>query len=139
MSISETQRRTTLELASTPGAVDVFLIQIRAGGVGLNLQEFSRVYLTSPDWNPCNEIQAIARAHRMGQQRAVVVTKLVLSGFVTGDDQTTVTPTSVIDNRILEVQQRKRMLMSDLLEEPDLAHNGTRRRLTRTDWKKLLR
>jgi SNF2 family DNA or RNA helicase len=137
--MSETQRRTTLELASTPGAVDVFLIQIRAGGVGLNLQEFSRVYLTSPDWNPCNEIQAIARAHRMGQQRAVVVTKLVLSGFVTGDDPTTVTPTSVIDNRILEVQQRKRMLMSDLLEEPDLANNGTRRRLTRTDWKKLLK
>ena len=184
-SISEAQRRSTLSRVAVPGAVDVFLIQIRAGGVGLNLQEFSRVYITSPDWNPCNEIQAIARSHRLGQHRAVVVTKLVLSGtqrvpvindteaihtFLQGHHEkcganssitglpdgilrtivgftkplappAPIAPVSVIDTRILDIQQRKRLLMSHLLQEPDLLCNGVSARsvrLTRTDWKRLL-
>ena len=54
------------------------LIQIKAGGVGLNLQVFSRVYINSPDWNPCNEIQAMARSHRIGQTRKVVAKRIIL-------------------------------------------------------------
>ena len=139
-SMSDTQRRAMLTAAEAPNTTGVFLIQIRAGGVGLNLQQFSRVYLTSPDWNPCNEIQAIARAHRLGQSLPVVVTKLVLSGSSPTDspDQP---PVSVIDNRILDIQQKKRILMSQLLGEPELLCNGTTRRrvrLTKTDWKRLL-
>jgi len=58
----------------------VFLIQIKAGGVGLNLQTASRVYITSPSWNPATELQAIARAHRTGQQKTVYVKKFVTKG-----------------------------------------------------------
>jgi SNF2 family DNA or RNA helicase len=97
----------------------VFLIQINAGGVGLNLQAFSRVYITSPDWNPCNEIQAIARSHRLGQTRPVKVTKLVLKA--TGEGKDTI---SVIDDRILSIQEGKRQLMADLLREDELRCNG---------------
>ena len=106
----------------------VFLIQIKAGGVGLNLQAFSRVYLTSPDWNPCNEIQAIARSHRLGQTRKVVVKILVLN---TPDDR------SVIDDRILTVQDRKRNLMADLLEEEGLRPKQ-KTSLSTTDFRELL-
>jgi SNF2 family DNA or RNA helicase len=59
----------------------VFLIQIRSGGVGLNLQEASRVYITSPAWNPATELQAIGRADRTGQKRKVYVKRLVYKGF----------------------------------------------------------
>jgi SNF2 family DNA or RNA helicase len=140
-SLSNQERRLTLDRCRRPGEIEVCLIQIRAGGVGLNLQEFNRVYLTSPDWNPCNEIQAIARAHRMGQQRPVTVTKLVLSGVDATQPEGTA-PQSMVDSRILDIQDRKRLLMSDLLGEPDLLHNGCRHRrarLTRSDWKRLLR
>ena len=54
------------------------IIQIRAGGAGLNLQQYNRVFITSPDWNPCNEFQAIGRAHRTGQTKPVKVTRLIL-------------------------------------------------------------
>jgi SNF2 family DNA or RNA helicase len=121
----------------------VFLIQINAGGVGLNLQAFSRVYITSPDWNPCNEIQAIARAHRLGQDRPVKVTKLVLKGVE--DDPQAKNNFSVVDARILEIQKSKRNLMADLLQEEQLRDNGritTHRKggrgLSRRDYRKLL-
>jgi len=58
-----------------PGAV--FIIQIKSGGQGLNLQEATRVYITAPAWNPATEIQAIGRSHRTGQNYAVFVKKLV--------------------------------------------------------------
>jgi len=58
----------------------VFLIQIKAGGVGLNLQAATRVYITSPSWNPATELQAIARAHRTGQRNTVFVKKFVTKG-----------------------------------------------------------
>jgi SNF2 family DNA or RNA helicase len=55
----------------------VFLIQIKAGGQGLNIQCASRVYITAPSWNPATELQAIGRCHRTGQTRNVHVKKLV--------------------------------------------------------------
>ncbi len=58
----------------------VFLIQVKAGGVGLNIQEATRVYITSPSWNPATELQAIGRSHRTGQTRRVVVRKLIYAG-----------------------------------------------------------
>ena len=110
----------------------VFLIQIKAGGVGLNLQSFSRVYITSPDWNPCNEIQAIARAHRLGQKRKVIVKKLVLKN---GEK-------ALIDDRICAIQEKKREMMADLLEEDSLKCNGKRKKslsgLSTSDYRSLL-
>ena len=110
----------------------VLIIQIAAGGVGLNLQRYSRVYLLSPDWNPCNEIQAIGRSHRLGQTHPVKVRRLVLVD-IKGEF-------SVIDSRILEIQQTKRDLMADLLKEPGLRENGKakRFRLGKVEYKLLL-
>ena len=110
----------------------VFLIQIKAGGVGLNLQSFSRVYITSPDWNPCNEIQAIARAHRLGQKRQVIVKKLVLRDGEHG----------LIDDRICSIQEKKRGIMAELLEEESLKCNGKRKKtlsgLSTSEYRSLL-
>ena len=110
------------------------LIQIKAGGVGLNLQAFSRVYINSPDWNPCNEIQAMARSHRLGQTRKVVVKRLAIEA---PEGET------VIDDRIMGVQETKRNLMADLLNEEELRCNGRRQTgkvgLTSNDFKKLLK
>jgi SNF2 family DNA or RNA helicase len=55
----------------------VFIIQIKSGGQGLNLQEATRVYITAPSWNPATELQAIGRSHRTGQTKPVYVKKLV--------------------------------------------------------------
>lgn len=54
------------------------IVQIKAGGAGLNLQMYNRVFFTSIDWNPSNEFQAIGRAHRSGQHKPVKVTRLLL-------------------------------------------------------------
>lgn len=55
----------------------VFLIQIKAGGQGLNLQNATRIYITSPWWNAPVELQAIGRCHRIGQNKKVFVTRLL--------------------------------------------------------------
>jgi len=55
---------------AAPGAV--FIIQIKSGGQGLNLQEATRVYITAPSWNPATELQAVGRSHRTGQTQAVM-------------------------------------------------------------------
>jgi len=60
----------------SPGG-SVFIIQIKSGGQGLNLQEATRVYITAPAWNPATELQAIGRSHRTGQTQNVYVKKLV--------------------------------------------------------------
>jgi len=96
------------------GLIDCLIIQIQCGGVGLNLQMFNKVYITTPDWNPCNEIQAIARCHRIGQDRDVDVVKIIIS-----DDSGKPT----IDERIISIQNSKRMLMSDYLKDTTLEFN----------------
>jgi SNF2 family DNA or RNA helicase len=90
------------------------IVQIMAGGVGLNLQMFQRVYITTPDWNPSNEIQAIARCHRIGQTSDVEVVKLIIKGEC--DNPT-------IDERIIFVQQNKRNLMAEHLKDETLRFN----------------
>jgi SNF2 family DNA or RNA helicase len=51
--------------------ISCMLLQIKCGGTGINLQAASRVYLTSPNYNPCVDLQAIGRAHRKGQLNKV--------------------------------------------------------------------
>ena len=58
----------------------VFLLSTRAGGVGINLQAADTVILFDSDWNPQQDLQAISRAHRIGQRRAVLVLRLVSQG-----------------------------------------------------------
>ncbi|PRW58677.1 chromatin structure-remodeling complex SYD-like isoform X1 [Chlorella sorokiniana] len=64
------------------GGAFVFLLSIRAGGVGLNLQGADTVVMFDTDWNPQMDLQAQARAHRMGQTKEVLVLRFVTAGTV---------------------------------------------------------
>lgn len=90
----------------------VFLIQIRAGGVGLNLQEASRVYITAPAWNPATELQAIGRSHRTGQTKPVVVKKLIYKDL--SDDFPSV------EEAIVNLQIAKSKVCADVLGDQKL-------------------
>jgi len=73
-----------------------FLLSLKAGGVGLNLQCAERVVLLDPWWNPAVEAQAIDRTHRIGQKKSVHAIRLVSAGTV--------------EDRVLDLQARKRSL-----------------------------
>ena len=77
------QRQQAVAAFNAPGSpVFVFLLSTRAGGLGLNLQTADTVVIYDSDWNPQNDLQAMARAHRIGQTRAVRVFRLVSAGTV---------------------------------------------------------
>lgn len=122
------------------GEIDVMVIQILAGGVGLNLQMFDTVYITSPDWNPANEIQAIARAHRIGQQKNVKVFKFESTyPEPTNPDEL---PAATIDERMMQIQTDKRECMAMHLNDNTLLCNGNRRdvaKLTMRDFNKIFK
>lgn len=119
------------------GGIDVLIMQILCGGVGLNLQIYNKVYTLSPDWNPANEIQAFARCHRIGQMRDVEVYKIVIDEE---DDMT-------IDQLLLNVQSKKRLLMAEYLGDTSLEFNekfrnsykSSKMGLTFRDFKTLLK
>ncbi|MDY0342338.1 MAG: SNF2-related protein [Lentimicrobium sp.] len=79
----------------------IFLISLKAGGVGLNLTEASYVFLLDPWWNPAAEMQAVARVHRMGQNEKVFVYR-----FVSKDS---------VEEKIIALQQRKLTLASGVI------------------------
>ena len=85
------------------GEADLFLISLKAGGVGLNLTEADTVILYDPWWNPAVETQAADRAHRIGQDKPVFVYKLVT-------EQT-------VEERILVLQEKKRALAEGVYGE----------------------
>jgi len=80
----------------------VFLISLRAGGTGLNLTAADHVFLLDPWWNPSVEDQAADRAHRIGQERPVVIHRMVAA--------------DTVEERILALQQRKRALADAALD-----------------------
>ncbi|GFH11449.1 uncharacterized protein HaLaN_06946, partial [Haematococcus lacustris] len=73
---AERQRRID-RFNQQPEAFKVFLLSTRAGGVGINLATADTVIIFDSDWNPHNDLQAAARAHRLGQVRPVMVYRLV--------------------------------------------------------------
>jgi SNF2 family DNA or RNA helicase len=89
----------------------VFVIQVKSGGQGLNLQEATRVYITSPSWNPATELQAIARAHRTGQTKKVTVRKLVYRGYP---------DLPSIEESIMALQSHKSVITARVLNDPRL-------------------
>jgi len=97
----------------------VFLISLKAGGAGLNLTAASYVILYDPWWNPAVENQAIDRAHRIGQTQPVIAYRLISRGS--------------IEEKILTLQQKKKMLAGDVLGEASFAQN-----LERDDFEFLL-
>ena len=66
--------------SSMADSPSVFLLSTRAGGVGINLQAADTVILFDSDWNPQQDLQAISRAHRIGQKRTVLVLRLICEG-----------------------------------------------------------
>ena len=110
-SVSREQREERVEEFRQTTKAAVFIIQIKAGGVGLNLQEATRVYITSPSWNPATEMQAIARAHRTGQVKKVVVKKLIYAG---NDELPS------IEQSIMQLQNHKALVCAEVLNDPRL-------------------
>mgnify|MGYP003398028383 CR=1 FL=1 len=85
------------------GEVPIFLISLKAGGVGLNLTAADTVIHYDPWWNPAVENQATDRAHRLGQDKPVFVYKLIVSGS--------------IEEKILALQEKKAELAAGILSE----------------------
>ena len=85
------------------GEVPIFLISLKAGGVGLNLTAADTVIHYDPWWNPAVENQATDRAHRLGQDKPVFVYKLIIAGS--------------IEEKILALQERKADLAAGILSE----------------------
>jgi SNF2 family DNA or RNA helicase len=94
---------------------NVLIIQIQTGCEGLNLQEnYSEIYFISPHWNPSVEDQAIARCHRIGQTKTVYVFRFEMNSFVSEDEL----PTRTIDKYIGDVQESKRIIVSEIITNP---------------------
>jgi SNF2 family DNA or RNA helicase len=81
--------------------VKIFLISLKAGGVGLNLTKAEYVFLLDPWWNPAVEAQAIDRAHRIGQENKVIIYK-----FITHN---------TVEEKIMALQDRKMALAGELI------------------------
>ena len=99
----QTQNRQTPIESFQNGEVPLFLISLKAGGVGLNLTAADTVIHYDPWWNPAAETQATDRAHRIGQDKAVFVYKLITEGTV--------------EEKILELQERKRELANAIYQK----------------------
>lgn len=99
----ETQDRESPIKAFQAGEVPIFLISLKAGGVGLNLTAADTVIHYDPWWNPAVENQATDRAHRLGQDKPVFVYKLIAAGS--------------IEEKILALQEKKAELAAGILSE----------------------
>ncbi len=84
------------------GSAPVFLISLKAGGSGLTLTAADYVFIMDPWWNPAAEAQAVDRAHRIGQDKKVMVYRLVAQG--------------TIEEKVVELQQRKAHLFDSLMD-----------------------
>jgi len=88
------------------GSAPVFLISLKAGGFGLNLTEADYVFLLDPWWNPASEEQAIDRTHRIGQDKNVMVYRLVAA--------------DTIEEKVLALQKRKAGLFDAVIDDEAL-------------------
>ena len=98
-------RKEHVERFQTDPDCGVFLISLKAGGLGLNLTAADYVFLLDPWWNPAVEAQAIDRAHRVGQTRPVFAYRLICRGTV--------------EEKIAELQTKKKSLADSILEASD--------------------
>lgn len=98
------------------GKCDVLILQIQTGCEGLNLQQFNEVYFVSPHWNPAVEDQAVARCHRIGQDKEVEVFRFMMGAF--DEEEQTIS----LDKYSSDVQDVKRDIMTELDEKEEDAH-----------------
>ncbi len=95
------ERQKQVEKFQNKDNVQIFLISLRAGGVGLNLTAAEYVFMLDPWWNPAIEAQAIDRAHRIGQKNTVFIYKFISR--------------HTVEEKILALQATKKQLADDLI------------------------
>ena len=100
------QERNKLVRQFQTGDDPLFLISLKAGGLGLNLTAADFVIHLDPWWNPAIEDQASDRAHRIGQERPVTIYRLIASG--------------TIEEKIIRLHQNKRSMADALLQDADM-------------------
>jgi SNF2 family DNA or RNA helicase len=103
-----TRNRQQVISAFQAGEAPVFLISLKAGGVGLNLTRADTVIHYDPWWNPATQDQATDRAHRIGQDKSVIVYRLVANG--------------TLEERICQLQDDKRKLTEAALRDGGATH-----------------
>jgi len=113
-------RQTPVERFQNGGEPGLFLVSLKAGGLGLNLTAAEYVFLLDPWWNPAVEAQAVDRAHRIGQTRRVFAYRLIAR--------------DTVEEKVLELQKTKRDLAAALIR----ADNSLLRNLRREDLELLL-
>ncbi|KAF9998140.1 hypothetical protein BGZ79_008188 [Entomortierella chlamydospora] len=105
-SVGSEARKRSIEHFNAPNSIDfVFLLSTRAGGLGINLETADTVIIFDSDWNPQNDLQAMARAHRIGQKNVVNVYR-----FVSKD---------TIEEDIIERAKRKMVLEYCIIKQMD--------------------
>lgn len=102
-STSAPDREKAIQSFQNNDEVRVFLISLKAGGVGLNLTAADYVYIVDPWWNPAVEQQAIDRTHRIGQTKNIFAYRMICK--------------DTIEDKILQLQDKKRALAKDLIAD----------------------
>ena len=102
-------RQTEVDRFQNDENTNIFLISLKAGGTGLNLTAADYVFILDPWWNDAAEMQAISRAHRIGQTKNVFVYKFI--------------SINTVEERIMQMQQNKRSLALSLIEGSELTGN----------------
>lgn len=95
-SMSMQARTNALHAFNSDPSMKLILISLKAGGEGLNLQVANHIFLMDPWWNPACEMQAIQRAHRIGQTREVRAVRFVIE--------------DTIENKIIQLQEKKQLV-----------------------------
>jgi superfamily II DNA or RNA helicase len=107
---STKQRQDIVDRFQSDAAIPVFLISLKAGGVGLNLSAADTVIHFDPWWNPAVEAQATDRAHRIGQTRVVTAYKLITR--------------DTVEEKILRLQEKKRAAIDAAIESEEPLMSG---------------
>lgn len=97
------ERKNQVEIFQGDKSINVFLISLKAGGVGLNLTEADYVYLVDPWWNPAVEQQAIDRTHRIGQKNKIFAYKMICKDSV--------------EEKIMVLQEKKLAISKEIIQE----------------------
>lgn len=102
-STSAPDREKAIQSFQNDTEVRVFLISLKAGGVGLNLTAADYVYIVDPWWNPAVEQQAIDRTHRIGQTKNIFAYRMICK--------------DTIEDKILQLQEKKKALAKDIISD----------------------